>query len=50
MARGVGDTYNPLVLRALSNANALGNEDQARFWYAKAIQMEELRRPVVASR
>jgi hypothetical protein len=49
-ARGVGDTYNPLVLRALSNANALGNEDQARFWYAKAVQMEEPRRPVVASR
>lgn len=39
-ARGVGDTYNPLVLQALSNTNALGNEDQASFWYARAMQME----------
>ena len=49
-ARGVGETYNPLVLQALSNTNALGNKDQASFWYARAMQMEKPRRPVVASR
>lgn len=49
-ARGVGDTYNPAVLRALSSTNALANEDQARFWYGKAMQMEKPPRPVVALR
>ena len=49
-ARGVGDTYNPAVLRALSNANALPNEDQARFWYGQAIEMEKPQRPSVAAR
>jgi hypothetical protein len=39
-AEGAGDSYNPLILRTISNPNGKPNEERARWWYGFAASLE----------